>query len=253
MSLRTGATRKVLASGATKQLAGGISQRFTGAKHTGTKKFTTTKSGGSSSAAGEQDKYLRVNPITKETKEARPDPLIRLAEEEAKDKTVVDASKADKATTKADKASGSGQDKAAETSQPKIKTGEEKKDKEKDASVSMQSDKFNSSLLETSEDEDAKMKAKKEEEKAKKKGLTEEELSEIIDIELCETDTMIIMNFPSSIINDANENQAVIAQNDQYKQLLNNKIYKGDNYTQRGSQTMNLGQKPREVQYLGFR
>ena len=188
--------------------------------YTGTKKFSTTRSGGSSSAAGEQDKYLRVNPITKETKEVRPEPLIKLAEEDKNDQKGVDASKVDKTgATKGGKESGVGKDKAAETSQPKAKAEDKdaKKKEEKDASVSMQSGGFNSLLLETSEDEEAKTKAKEKEENKKKKGLTEEELSEIIDIELCETETMWLMHFPSAVINDVSENQHVVEQNDRYK------------------------------------
>ena len=58
MSLRTGATRKGLGAGATRQLAGGISQR-TGNQHT-TKKFTTTRSGGSSATGGGQQNIYMI-------------------------------------------------------------------------------------------------------------------------------------------------------------------------------------------------
>lgn len=44
-----------------------------------------------------------------------------------------------------------------------------------------------SSLLETSEDEEAKKKADEKAAKKAKKGLSEEELSAQVDIELCET------------------------------------------------------------------
>jgi hypothetical protein len=55
---------------------------------------------------------------------------------------------------------------------------------------------------------------------------------------------------------DTEENgayQTVVKDNKAYDELINNKTFRADNYTQRGSQTINLGQKPREVQYQGFK
>ena len=114
----------------------------------------------------------------------------------------------------------------------------------------MQSGGFNSSLLETSEDEEAKKKEAKEE-KARKKGLTEAELNVLVDVELCESETLTLIHIPSIIVpHDAEENgpyQVVINDNKTYDELINNKTFRADNYTMRGSQTFNLGQKPREV------
>lgn len=71
----------------------------------------------------------------------------------------------------------------------------------------MQSGGFNSSLLETSEDEEMKKKQQAKEEKKKKKGLTEKELSEIVDIELCETETLTLIHMPSTVVpHDTEEN-----------------------------------------------
>lgn len=120
----------------------------------------------------------------------------------------------------------------------------------------MQSGGFNSSLLETSEDEEAKKKEAKEE-KARKKGLTEAELNVLVDVELCESETLTLIHIPSIIVpHDAEENgpyQVVINDNKTYDELINNKTFRADNYTMRGSQTFNLGQKPREVHQQGFK
>jgi len=103
----------------------------------------------------------------------------------------------------------------------------------------MQSGGFNSSLLETSEDEEMKKKQQAKEEKKKKKGLTEAELNALVDIELCETETMTFIYMPSTVVpHDTEENGAyaqVISNNKQYDILINNKEYRGDNYNQRGS------------------
>lgn len=95
-------------------------------------------------------------------------------------------------------------------------------------------------MLETSEDEEAKKKvAAKEEKAARKKGLTEEELSLPVDVELCETETMTLIYMPSILVpHDTEENGAyaqVIAANKQYEELINNKTFRADNYNQRGS------------------
>ena len=91
----------------------------------------------------------------------------------------------------------------------------------------MQSAGFGSSLLETSEDEEAKTKAKEKAEKKKKKGLTEAELNEMIDIDLCETETLTLIHIPSTIVPfDGDENgpyNQVTAKNKEYEQLLYSK------------------------------
>lgn len=55
-----------------------------------------------------------------------------------------------------------------------------------------------SSLLETSEDEEAKKKEQEKLDKKAKKGLTERELDANVDIELVESETMTFMMIPSS-------------------------------------------------------
>lgn len=57
-----------------------------------------------------------------------------------------------------------------------------------------------SSLLETSEDEEAKRKAEEKLAKKNKKGLTEKEIEALIDIELGESDTFDLLFIPSSLV-----------------------------------------------------
>jgi len=111
--------------------------------------------------------------------------------------------------------------------------------------MSMQSGGFNSSLMETSEDEEAKKKEQAREERQRKKGLSETELSALIDVELCETETLTLINIPSILVpHDAEENgpYALVQQdNKAYEDLMSSKQYRADNYAVRGSQTNNLG------------
>ena len=65
--------------------------------------------------------------------------------------------------------------------------------------MSMQSQ-LTSSLLETSEDEEAKRKAEEKLAKKTKKGLSEKEIEAMIDIELGETETFDLMFIPSSLV-----------------------------------------------------
>lgn len=111
-----------------------------------------------------------------------------------------------------------------------------------------------SSLMETSEDEEAKAKAAKA--KAKdKKGLTDAELEACIDIELCETETVTLLHIPGVVVNhEADENGAYaqcLEEAKKYSELLANKVG-SDSYAARGSQTINLTQKTREVSFRGF-
>lgn len=57
-----------------------------------------------------------------------------------------------------------------------------------------------SSLLETSEDEEAKKKAEEKLAKKNKRGLTDKEIEALIDIELGETDTFDLLFIPSSSV-----------------------------------------------------
>ena len=97
-----------------------------------------------------------------------------------------------------------------------------------------------SSLLETSEDEEAKRKEQEKLDKKAKKGLTERELEATIDIELGETETFTLLFIPSSQIqNDTDEYALVAAESKKYDELKANKVG-SDSYMQRGSQTLNL-------------
>ena len=129
---------------------------------------------------------------------------------------------------------------------------------QKDATaLSMQSG-MSSSLVETSEDEEAKRKEAEKAARAARKGLDEDELDADVDVVIEETETIMILTMPSQVVaaqtsGDADNEE--IAQVDaaikRYDAFLENK--KGsDNYTERGSQTMNLTQKTREVSNKGF-
>lgn len=92
-----------------------------------------------------------------------------------------------------------------------------------------------SSLLETSEDEEAKRKAEEKLAKKTKKGLTDKELDALVDIELAETETFDLLFIPSSLVqNDTEEHTLVANENKKYEELKANKIG-SDSYTERGS------------------
>ena len=109
-----------------------------------------------------------------------------------------------------------------------------------------------SSLLETSEDDEAKKKADEKLSKKKKKDLTEKEQEAIVDIELGESETFDLLFIPSSLVpNDTPEHTQIANENKLYDALKANKIG-SDSYTERGSQTLNLTQKLKEIHYKGF-
>lgn len=92
-----------------------------------------------------------------------------------------------------------------------------------------------SSLLETSEDEEAKKKAEEKLAKKNKKGLTEKEIEALIDIELVETETFDLLFIPSCWVqNDTQEHTDLVNENKKYEDLKTNKIG-SDSYTERGS------------------
>jgi len=118
---------------------------------------------------------------------------------------------------------------------------------------------LSSSLVETSEDEEAK---KREAEKAAKRahrGLSTKELDADVDVVIEETETVFLLHIPSQLVSapttgdtDNEEIQQIDAAIKKYDAFLENK--KGsDNYTERGSQTMNLTQKTREVANVLFK
>ena len=127
------------------------------------------------------------------------------------------------------------------TQKSQDKNAEEKKkegDKVKKESMSIHSQ-LTSSLMETSEDEEVKRKEAQKAAKAKK-GFTEEELNQIIDVELKETNTITLMVIPGTAVNhDTEEHVQATADNKTYEQLKQNKIG-SDSYTVRGTQTLNL-------------
>ena len=135
-----------------------------------------------------------------------------------------------------------------------MKPPAEKKDP---TALSMQSG-MSSSLVETSEDEAAKQKEAEKAAKAAKKGLSSKELDMDVDVVIEETETYTLLHLPSQVVasttsgDTKNEEIAEVqAASERYEIFLENK--KGsDNYTERGSQTMNLTQKTREVSHKGF-
>lgn len=91
-----------------------------------------------------------------------------------------------------------------------------------------------SSLVETSEDEEAKRK-EAERKKKEKRGLTSSELEEIVDVELAETNTIILLNIPGRmVIKESEEESKVAEDNKKYEELRQNKIG-SDSYMIRGS------------------
>lgn len=117
---------------------------------------------------------------------------------------------------------------------------------------------LSSSLVETSEDEEAKRKEAEKVAKAAKKGLSTKELEADVDVVIEETETIFILHMPSQVVaaaaqtdGDNDDIKNTEAKNKRYETFLENK--KGsDNYCDRGSQTMNLPQKTREVANKGF-
>jgi hypothetical protein len=96
-----------------------------------------------------------------------------------------------------------------------------------------------SSLVETSEDEEAKRK-EAERKKKEKRGLNTHELEETIDVALAETETLILLNIPGRmVIKESEEETRVADDNKKYEELRQNKIG-SDSYMIRGSQTLNL-------------
>ncbi len=109
--------------------------------------------------------------------------------------------------------------------------------------------------METSEDErEKKAKEAEKAKKAAKKGLTEKQLNEEINIELSETETMTLLLIPGVFVSgDREEEFALIEKNNKiYKELQDKKI-SSDAFIDRGSQTMNLTQKNRDIAFEGFK
>jgi hypothetical protein len=104
--------------------------------------------------------------------------------------------------------------------------------------------------LETSEDEEQK---KKEAAKAKKEmKLSAAELEVEISLTLGETETMTLMYIPGIVVGGETEEFAVTDKNNKaYKKLCEIKVT-SDAFVEHGTQTMNLTQKTREIDFAGF-
>ena len=92
-----------------------------------------------------------------------------------------------------------------------------------------------SSLIDTSEDEEAKRREAEKAAKKAKKGFTEEELNQIIDVQLKETNTITLMFIPGVVVNSETEEQVQTnILNKAYDDLKKSKIG-SDLYTLRGT------------------
>ena len=84
---------------------------------------------------------------------------------------------------------------------------------------------LSSSLVETSEDEEAKRKEAEKAAKAAKRGLSKEELENDYDIVIEETETIFLLHIPSSVVpgaqgdNESDEARLVAEQIEKYKQF----------------------------------
>lgn len=102
-----------------------------------------------------------------------------------------------------------------------------------------------SSMLEGSEDEESKRRQDtKKKSKDDKQGLTEAEKNKMIDIELCETETMTMFFMPGIIVVDPESDG--MNTTEEYKKLLQYKVG-ADSYNNRGVQTLNLTQKSKDI------
>lgn len=109
-----------------------------------------------------------------------------------------------------------------------------------------------SSLMETSEDEEAKRKEAEKAAKKAKRGLTESELDAEVNIELSETNTTTLLHMPGILVQaDTPEYNLVMENNKKYEELMKQKVG-SDSYNDRGSQTLNLTLKTKPVQQKGF-
>ena len=102
-----------------------------------------------------------------------------------------------------------------------------------------------SSMLEGSEDEESKRRQDaKKKSKDEPKGLTETEKNKMVDIELCETETMTMLFMPGTIVVDVESDG--MKTTEEYKKLLQYKVG-ADSYNNRGVQTLNLTQKSKDI------
>lgn len=82
--------------------------------------------------------------------------------------------------------------------------------------------------------------------------MSEKEIEAFVDIELCETETFELLFIPGVVVaHDTEDHSLVTNENKKYEELKTNKIG-SDSYTERGSQTLNLTQKAKEIHYKGF-
>jgi WD40 repeat protein len=101
-----------------------------------------------------------------------------------------------------------------------------------------------SSMLEGSEDEESRRQDAKRKKREEKRGLSDAEKNAQVDITLSETETMTLMYIPGTICTDPNDES--MNETKDYKVLLSYKVG-ADSYNNRGSQTLNLTQKPKDI------
>lgn len=143
----------------------------------------------------------------------KPKPLMMRSEPKRDTKPIGEGSQA--GSQQPDGSVGAGIQKSQDTNQ---KDAAADKDKNK-ASMSQHSQ-LTSSLMETSEDEDAKKKEAEKNAKKGKKGFTEAELNQIIDVELSETSTITLMYIPGTVVNHDTEEHAQATQDNKNYDLL---------------------------------
>mmetsp|Transcript_26323 Transcript_26323/g.35976 ORF Transcript_26323/g.35976 Transcript_26323/m.35976 type:complete len:96 (-) Transcript_26323:115-402(-) len=95
----------------------------------------------------------------------------------------------------------------------------------------MNQDALSSSLLETSEDEEAQKRREAELAKKKMKGLSARQLEMDHNISLCETETCEMLYIPSKVVAGDGDEAAVVKETaEKYKELIENKVG-SDSYT----------------------
>ena len=127
-----------------------------------------------------------------------------------------------------------------------------KPDGEKQGDEKPEENTFSSMAADTSEDEDAKRKEALKNAKKAKKGLTAAEMEATVDVNLKETKTITLVIIRGTVLNQDSEEQIqATADNKEYDQLKQNKIG-SDSFMHRGSQTLNLTQKHKGLNFQGF-
>ncbi|XP_056247945.1 dynein axonemal intermediate chain 4 isoform X1 [Seriola aureovittata] len=78
--------------------------------------------------------------------------------------------------------------------------------------------------------------------------LTEEMLRELIDVDICETDSISLLDIPSTLVSvDADDAEVIVARNNHYADVCRNRMG-NDKYTDQSVQTLNGAAKNKHVQ-----